>query len=72
LHQALAGGDRAGAVALGEALPAKARAGAEDWLRGARARLAIEGALAALDGEISDRVAARWATRRAAAEDAGK
>ena len=63
LHRALAGGDLGAAIALAEALPAKARSGAEDWLRGARARLAVERALAVLDGEISARVAARWAPR---------
>ena len=61
LHRALAGGDLGAAIALAEALPKKARSGAEDWLRGARARLAVERALAVLDGEISARVAARWA-----------
>ncbi len=63
LHRALAGGDLGAAIVLAEALPAKARSGAEDWLRGARARLAVERALAVLDGEISARVAARWAPR---------
>ena len=62
LHRALAGGDLAAAIALAEALPAKARSGAEAWLADARARLAVERALAVLDGEISARVAARWAT----------
>ncbi len=61
LHQALAGGDLAAAIALAEALPAKARGGADNWLRGARARLAVERALGVLDTEISARVAARWA-----------
>lgn len=60
LHRALAGGDLGAAIALTEALPAKARSGAEDWLADARARLAVERALAVLDGEISARVAARW------------
>ena len=48
------------AAALADALPAKARGGAEEWLRGARARLAVEHALGTLDAEISARVAARW------------
>jgi hypothetical protein len=60
-HRALVGGDLAAAIALAEALPAKARSGAESWLADARARLAVERALAVLDNEISARVAARWA-----------
>jgi len=68
LHQALAGGDLDQAISLTEALPAKARGGAEDWLRGARARLAVERALGVLDAEISARVAARWAAREAASK----
>ena len=60
LHHALASGDLAGAIALTEALPIKARSGAQDWLRGARARLAVERALGVLDAELSARVAARW------------
>lgn len=60
LHHALASGDLADAIALAEALPKKARSGAEDWLRGARARLAVERTLGVLDAELSARVAARW------------
>ena len=60
LYRALAGGDLAQAISLAEALPAKARGGAEEWLQGARARLAEERALGTLDVEISARVAARW------------
>ncbi len=60
LHGALQAGELASAIAVTESLPAKARRGAEDWLRGARARLAVESALGVLDAEISDRVAARW------------
>jgi uroporphyrinogen-III synthase len=60
LHRALAGGDLAAAIALGEALPAKARHGAEEWLTRARARLAVETALSQLDSELAARVAARW------------
>ncbi len=60
LHGALNAGELATAISLAEALPAKARSGAESWLEGARARLAVETALGVLDGEISDRVAARW------------
>ncbi len=60
LHHALANGDLVNAIALAEALPIKARSGAKDWLRGARARLAVERALGVLDAELSARVAARW------------
>jgi hypothetical protein len=60
LHGALNAGELATAISLAEALPAKARSGAESWLEGARARLAVETALGVLDEEISDRVAARW------------
>ena len=60
LHLALSGGDLAGAVTLADALPAKSRRGAEDWLRDARARLAVEQALGVLEAEITERVAARW------------
>ena len=60
LYRALAGGDLAQAISLAEALPAKARGGAEEWLQGARARLAVERALGTLDAEILARVAARW------------
>ena len=60
LHQALSAGDLAGAVTLADALPAKSRRGAEDWLRDARARLAVEQALGLLEGEMAKRVAARW------------
>ena len=60
LHRALASGDLADAIALTEALPIKARSGAQDWLRGARARLAVERALGVLDAELSARVAAHW------------
>lgn len=60
LHHALTSGDLAGAIALTEALPIKARSGAEEWLHGARARLAVERALSVLDAELSARVAAHW------------
>ncbi len=60
LHGALNAGELATAISLAEALPAKARSGAESWLEGARARLAVETALGVLDEKISDRVAARW------------
>jgi hypothetical protein len=60
VHGALGAGDLAAAIAVAEALPAKARGGAEDWLRGARARRAVETALGVLDREILARVAARW------------
>jgi len=60
LHHALANGDLVNAIALAEALPIKARSGAKDWLRGARARLAVERVLGVLDAELSARVAARW------------
>jgi len=60
LHQALSRGDLAGAAALADALPYKSRRGAKDWLRDARARLAIEQALVVLEAEVMERVAARW------------
>jgi len=60
VHGALSAGDLAAAIAVAEALPAKARGGAEDWLRGARARRAVETALGVLDREILARVAAHW------------
>ncbi|MDA0229617.1 MAG: hypothetical protein O3B21_05450 [Proteobacteria bacterium] len=60
LHHALASGDLADAIGLAEAMPIKARSGAEDWLRGAHARLAVDRALGVLDAELSARMAARW------------
>jgi len=60
LHLALASGDLNDAIELAEALPIKARSGAEDWLRGAHARLAVDRELGVLDTELSARVAARW------------
>ena len=60
LHQALSSGDLAGAVALANALPDKSRRGAVDWLRGARARLAVEQALAVIEAEVTKGITASW------------
>ncbi|MBT5675617.1 MAG: hypothetical protein HOJ07_07995 [Rhodospirillaceae bacterium] len=66
VHAALQSGELASAISVAEALPAKARSGAENWLQGARARRAVESALAVLDTEISERVAARWSSAESA------
>ena len=66
LHEALQSGELGNAISVAEALPAKARGGAENWLQGARARLAVETALSELDTEISERVATRWSSTESA------
>ncbi len=58
---ALAAGDLARAIAIIEELGPEAAMGAEDWLRGARARREADAALADLLDRVNARVGARWA-----------
>lgn len=70
LHDALLADDLAAAIAVGEALPAKAGSGATNWLQGARARLAVENALNQLEQEVAERVATRWSAPQSGSKSA--